>query len=87
MSKRTRALQTLRDRRGYGEGWVTGLELLQAGCGVRYAARVHELREQGHIIECDTSKRDNFGDVISRFRLTFDVERDNPQGDLFGAAA
>ena len=52
-AKRTRAEKILERLR---QGKATGLELLQAGGGTQYGARVHDLREQGYQIVTDMSK-------------------------------
>jgi len=51
--KETRAEKILRR---LGKGPATGLELLQAGGGTRYGARVHDLRERGYRIVTDMGK-------------------------------
>ena len=50
-SKRTRAEKILDRLR---QGKATGLELLQAGGGTRYGARIKELRDDGHRIVTET---------------------------------
>ena len=50
-SKLTRAEKILLRLR---QGPATGLELLQAGGGTRYGARVHDLRERGYRIVTET---------------------------------
>ena len=49
-SKLTRAQKILLRLR---QGPATGLELLHAGGGIRYGARILELRQAGHAIETD----------------------------------
>jgi len=49
MTRRDKVLERLR------LGPATGLELLQAGGGMRFGARIHELRGRGCRIETDTS--------------------------------
>lgn len=94
MTKRDRVRQMLRDARSQGQGWIDGEALRVGGGGSRYGARLHELTKEGFEYECDTSRRDRFGDVKPRYRLTFDPAVDTPEvvfdGDqalLFGEAA
>jgi len=59
-----RVLALLRDRR---DG-LTQLEALQAGAGLRLAARVSELRREGFDVRCD--RHDGYG----RYRLVEQLE-------------
>jgi len=49
-SQRERILAELRRRRRSGEPGLTPLEALQRGLGMRLAARINELRLEGHDI-------------------------------------
>jgi hypothetical protein len=67
MTKRAQVLALLRKA---GPAGVTTGELLQAGAGSRYGARVLELRALGHVIEAKRVR-----DGSWRYTLTGDVER------------
>lgn len=60
MTRRDAALTALQARPGQ---WITGAELIDAGAGYRYAARIHELKQAGHRIEerADPTKRSKLG--------------------------
>lgn len=45
-TKRQRTLDLLRDRQ-----WHSNTEFVNAGCGYRYGAHIHELRKRGYLIE------------------------------------
>lgn len=65
MTRRALVLQLLRQA---GDSGVTTAELLRAGCGSRYGARLLELRKAGFVI---TSERVREGQW--RYRLTHDA--------------
>ena len=48
MSQRERTLAALREA---GEAGVTSLEFVKTGCGLRYGARIQELRAEGYEID------------------------------------
>jgi hypothetical protein len=68
VSKKQLFLDLLRKRGRYG---VTTRELLEAGCGSRYGARLAELRDDGHVV---TGVRLRNGSW--RYTLIRDAERD-----------
>lgn len=75
MTHKELALHLLREA---GDRGVTTAEMLQAGVGSRYSARLLELRQEGHLIE---SERIREGSWL--YTLTHDAERGgggaNPQ--------
>lgn len=62
MSKRALVYAILRD---HANEWVSGATLVEAGAGWRYAARIHELREAGHVIE----SRPDPASAVHQYRL------------------
>jgi len=74
-NERTLELLRLRGPRG-----LTALEALEAGCGMRLAARIADLRAAGHIIDSETITTPN-GARVARYvlrgeRVTWDEMRE-----------
>lgn len=67
MTRRGLCLHLLREA---GERGVTTAELLQAGVGSRYSARILELRTEGYVIESERIREGSW-----RYVLTHDAER------------
>lgn len=64
MTNRERVLAALQARPNQ---WLAGHELVEAGGGWRYGARIYELRAQGHVIE---ERRDPSGRTsVGQYRL------------------
>lgn len=69
MTNRDRVLAALRARPNQ---WLSGHDLVDAGGGWRYGARVYELRQAGHVIE---ERRDPTGRTsVGQYRLVVDVK-------------
>ena len=75
MTNRDRVLAALM---AHPNQWVSGRDLVDAGGGWRYGARVYELRKQGHVIEerpePDSESR------VGQYRIVVEPE----QTSLFG---
>ena len=80
MTNRDRVLAALMAR---PNEWLSGKALVDAGGGWRYGARIHELRQAGHIIEerPDPEHRTSVG----QYRIVIPVEP--VQTSLFGSEA
>lgn len=63
MTKRELVYAVLRD---HANEWVSGNDLVAAGSGYRYSARLYELRQAGHVIE---ERPDPSGSAIHQYRL------------------
>jgi hypothetical protein len=63
MSNRDIAYNVLRD---HANEWVSGMTLIAAGAGIRFGARLKDLRDAGHHIE---SRRDPSGAAVWEYRL------------------
>lgn len=80
MTRRDVTYAVLRD---HANEWVSAYQPIEAGAGLRYSARVHDLREAGHTIE---TRRDPTGQTtLAQYRL---VLRDVAPGqsELWNAA-
>jgi hypothetical protein len=63
MSNRDVAYNVLRD---HPNQWISGMTLIAAGAGIRFGARLKDLRDAGHNIE---SRRDPSGAAVWEYRL------------------
>lgn len=70
----------LRDAR---PGWVTSLQLVNAGGGLRYGARIKELRTAGFRITTEHAHTLPDGNKVARYRLTYDPVNDLPDVPSF----
>jgi hypothetical protein len=66
MTNRDVAYNVLRD---HANEWVSGMTLIAAGAGIRFGARIADLREAGHTIE---SRRDPSGAAVWEYRLVIE---------------
>ena len=62
MTRREIAYTVLRE---HANEWVSGSQLVEAGVGWRYSARLYELRKAGHVIE----ERPDPNSAIHQYRL------------------
>ena len=65
VTKREIVWTVLRER---ANEWTSGLMLVEAGAGWRYSARIHELRQAGHVIE----RRRSLGSAVWDYRLVIE---------------
>lgn len=67
MSQRTITFTVLREN---ANAWVSAAQLVDAGAGWRYAARIYDLRQAGHTIE---ERPDPGTSRLAQYRLRVDV--------------
>jgi hypothetical protein len=65
VTRREIVYSVLRER---ANEWVSGMTLVNLGAGWRYSARIHELRQAGHVIE----RRRSVGSAVWEYRLVIE---------------